>query len=222
MAEESRQRLLERGSSPGQVLVGGIPISPAFLEKKDRTTLMNQFGLSRERFTILFTSGSFGIGPTEAVLDSFKELKDRIQVMVVCGKNESLFDALNRRRFPFVTILFGLVHNMPEIMSVTDLLIAKPGGATTCESLAKRVPMIVLGAIPGQEVHNAEWLLGRRAAFHAKRVEEVRAVVLHILNHPHALAQAREAAARLAKPAAAKALVDFICERKSLQVQEHS
>lgn len=210
MAEKSIPPLLKTGINRDKIYPNGIPISSKFTETKDVQSLQNQFGLKQNRLTTLFTSGSFGIGPIEKVLDSFGSLSDQIQAIVVCGKNRVLHDHLSNRRFPFTVSLFGFVDNMDEIMSVTDLMIAKPGGATMCEGLVKGIPMIIMSPIPGQETYNAQWLLEEKAAFRLKNPEDIKALVSDILNHPEILESARRAIRRIAKPNAGKDLVDFI------------
>ncbi len=43
-------------------------------------------------------------------------------------------------------------------MAISDLVVTKPGGLTTSESLASNLPMIIINPIPGQEEENAEFL----------------------------------------------------------------
>ena len=49
-------------------------------------------------------------------------------------------------------------NKVPELMSISDLVVSKPGGLTTSESLASNLPMIIINPIPGQEEENAEFL----------------------------------------------------------------
>ena len=49
-------------------------------------------------------------------------------------------------------------NQVPELMSISDLVVSKPGGLTTSESLASNLPMIIINPIPGQEEENAEFL----------------------------------------------------------------
>lgn len=47
---------------------------------------------------------------------------------------------------------------VPEIMSISTLVVTKPGGLTTSESLASGLPLLIINPIPGQEEENAEFL----------------------------------------------------------------
>lgn len=213
MADESRETLIQRGASEEQILIGGIPISNLFTKEYNSSELESSLGLKKNRLTILFTSGSFGIGPTSKVLESLKEFAHDIQILVVCGLNQKLFQMLNRTRYPFPVILFGLIKNMHEIMSLADLLIAKPGGITMCESLAKRVPMIILAPIPGQETYNAQWLIKHNAAFQVEKPGEVNVIVSRFLNDQEFENKMRKSVDAIRKPNAASDLVDFILNK---------
>ena len=210
MAEESAKILTAYGVNHEQIYIKGIPVSSDFTEPINRTAIQKKLDLKENRLTILFTSGSFGIGPTEEVLISFSKLKDHIQVIVVCGQNKILLHNLNNRTFPFPIRLFGFVDNMHELMSASDVLIAKPGGATTCESLVKGLPMIMTAPIPGQESQNAEWLSAHHAAFKIDDAVEIKEIVARIVQNPNLLESLRTAIKTIAKPQATKDLVDSI------------
>jgi processive 1,2-diacylglycerol beta-glucosyltransferase len=215
MAEESAQALKKQGVSELQIHVGGIPISKKFLEPYNRNELKIKYGFNSDGLTMLFTSGSFGIGPTEATLDSFSEFGNRIQALVVCGKNDHLYNRLKERAYSFPVVVFGFVDNMHEIMSCADLLIAKPGGATMCESLAKGIPIIISGAIPGQESYNAEWLLKHQAAFQMKTVGDIKNLVSKILEQPQVLETTKQGIGNIAKPFAAREVANFLFNRNA-------
>lgn len=211
MAEESANMVASHGGvDRRQIHVKGIPVSSDFLKPVNRTAIRKKLELDENRLTILFTSGSFGIGPTEEVLNSFSELKDHIQVIVVCGNNKALLHTLNGRQFQFPIRLFGFVDNMHELMSASDLLIAKPGGATMCESLVKGLPMIMTSPIPGQESANAEWLSSHQAAFKINDPSEIKNIVKRIIQNPGLLESNRSAIKRIAKPEATKDIATSI------------
>ena len=47
---------------------------------------------------------------------------------------------------------------VPELMSISDIVVTKPGGLTSTESLASGLPMVLINPIPGQEEENAQFL----------------------------------------------------------------
>lgn len=84
----------------------------------------------------------FGKDKVFNMLKSIIESFPTLQIIAISGKNEKIkeqFDELveNTNSKDTVKIL-QYTNKIPELMSVSDLVITKPGGLTTTESLASR------------------------------------------------------------------------------------
>jgi len=55
--------------------------------------------------------------------------------------------------------VFGFVNNVPELMSISNAVITKPGGITVTECLSLAKPMILINKTSGQERGNFKYLL---------------------------------------------------------------
>lgn len=209
MSDETKAELLKRGVPAEKIILGGIPVDPVFQPNGQKKQILEKHGLSQDRFTLLLTSGSFGLGPQEEILRELEAFKDQIQCFVICGQNASLKARLDSLTFSFPVKVFGFVNFMPELMEASDLMIAKPGGATTTESLAKGLPMIIMEPIPGQESRNASILEARYAAFSMKTPADVKTILRAVFDNPQLMISKKNAIAELAKPHAANDLVSF-------------
>lgn len=214
MADETKQDLVRRGVPEGIIAVGGIPILPAFQPTGKKLEILKKYGLENNRFTILLTSGSFGLGPQEAILEELKAFKDHVQCFVVCANNKELKAILDAKIYPYPIKIFGFVDFMPELMEASDLMVAKSGGSTTSEALAKGVVMVVMAPIPGQETRNVKLLKLRDAAYFLNDPREIRGIVHRILEDPSSLQKKRNAIKLLAKPNASQDLVKMILSGK--------
>ena len=170
-------------------------------------------GLDLDLFTLLITSGSFGLGPTAEVLDSLKEWGSEIQVIIVCGENQTQYQSLKAKNFPFKTKLYGYVSHMHELMEASDLIIAKPGGSTASEALAKGIPMAILAPIQGQEARNTGVLKERNAAFFLGKPSDIRVILKAIKDYPQVLDEKRRLLRQFGKPEASLALARFVLEK---------
>ena len=213
MSEEGKEELVRRGVASDRITAGGIPVALRFRPQGKGREFRKKEGLDLQRFTILLTSGSFGLGPAGEVLQALAEFPQSLQVIVVCGKNQEQYDLLRKSQFPFPVKVSGFVSNMDELMEASDLIVAKPGGATTAESLAKGIPMVVLEPIPGQETGNAHLLRGRNAAFFLGKPEDIRTIMKGILDYPQVMEEKRRSIQSLAKPEAASDLARFVLSR---------
>ncbi len=172
-AEETKARLVARGTDPKNVVATGIPIAAKFSSKPDEKAVRKNYGLRSDLPVLLVLSGGFGMGPVAEILAELDKSPAQFQSLVVTGRNEELRRELaaHDRRHP--THVLGFSTNMHELMAVADLIITKPGGLTTSEALAMGKPLFILNPIPGQEAANSDFLLEHGAAAKANRVEDL-------------------------------------------------
>lgn len=215
MSDEGKQDLMRRGIPESKILTGGIPVADAFKPSGRKKEILKHWNFESERFTLLFTSGSFGLGPQEAILKQLTPFKDRIQCFVVCGNNKDLKERLAAQSWPFPIQILGFVDFMPDLMEASDLMLAKPGGSTTTESLAKGLPMVILDPIPGQESRNAKLLLSRNMSFSLTAPEQIRTILNAVFDNPHLMPDKLQQLRAFAKPNAADDLVTFVLEKIS-------
>ncbi len=149
----TREKIISMGVPKEKVAVTGIPTHENFSKSKNVAQLRTKMNMQQNRFTVLIATGSFGIGPIEAII---QEIKD-FQLVVICGHNKNLYQRLKGLGSETIKI-FGLVDNMHEMMALSDMMITKPGGLSISEALVSGLPMIFFNAIPGQETNNVKVL----------------------------------------------------------------
>lgn len=128
-----KEYLINKGVSKEKVFASGIPISNRFLEDFNKKEIFENLNLDSSKKTILFfAGGKFGLGKSRT-LDIFKCLANdfsHLQVIAISGKNKKMNDAFkqivqNSNKQKSVRI-FEFVNNVPELMSICDLVITKP------------------------------------------------------------------------------------------------
>lgn len=217
--EETKLHLQELGVPPDKITVSGIPIDPVFAEHKDKIEMRKKLGLDAALPTILTSAGGFGVGPMEMLIQSLIKMRNRIQVIAVCGKNEELKNRLDTlsgqldANSPVKIIPVGYTTQMDEYMSAADLLLGKPGGLTTSEALAKSLPIVIVHPIRGQEERNSDHLLEEGAAIRCNNLPILAYKIDKLLDDPPRLDEMRANVRRLARPTAA---VDIVRKLLSL------
>ena len=83
--------------------------------------------------------------------------------------------------------VLAFTNKVPELMSISDLVISKPGGLTTSESLASNLPMIIINPIPGQEEENAEFLESKGTGIWLRKNDSSREVLKSVIDNPEKL-----------------------------------
>jgi len=209
-SEEVRERFIQRGIAPEKLQVMGIPIDRDFTEQTDPALTARRFGLNPEHPTLLIMGGGGGFGRMAEIVLSLDHLPFPCQMIVVAGTNHGLLRWVRRQRFRQKVVGLGFVKEIPALMDTATLIISKPGGLTTAESLAKRLPMVIVNPIPGQEAYNARYLLSQGAAVQAGSPSVVRQTVRDLLENPGRIASMRQRAAEIARPDAADAVAAML------------
>jgi processive 1,2-diacylglycerol beta-glucosyltransferase len=101
---------------------------------------------------------------------------------------------------------------MFELMQMADLFIGKPGGMTASEALACGLPMVIFSPIPGQEERNSDHLLEEGAAIKCNDLTTIPFKIDLLLNEPARLSSMRQKALQVAKPAAARTIVETLLQ----------
>ena len=182
--EEMKRQLNEKGIPKEKIFATGIPLSNKFLLRYDKPDILKSFGLSPERKTVLFFGGGeFGLGKSKTlkIFKTFVENNNNIQIVAISGKNEKMkenFEHLVTEldKQDYVKVL-SYTDKVPELMSISDLVVTKPGGLTTTESLACGLPIVVINPIPGQEEENAAYLEKNKVAIWIKGNDDVEEIL---------------------------------------------
>ncbi|MCM8780899.1 MAG: hypothetical protein NC908_03130 [Candidatus Omnitrophica bacterium] len=207
----TKEKLIKEGIKEEYIRDVGIPVESKFLEYYDRDLLLSKFGLSRNKFTVLIVTGSFGIGPIERIVYS---LYKEVQLLVVCANNLRLYKKLKSKNYPGVKV-FGFVDNIQELMAASDIIITKPGGISIAESLTMNLWPIFISPILGQESENIKALTYYGLGTYLKDVSYIREVILDFKNNPDKQKKAKERINSLRRPFAAREICDVVCQGSS-------
>jgi processive 1,2-diacylglycerol beta-glucosyltransferase len=208
--EEAALYLQCMGVPAADLSVTGIPVHPVFAEPKDRAACLARQQLVGDRPVVLLLAGGHGVGPLENLYRAVLEVEVPLEVVVVTGRNaraRQLLEAIpppRRHR----RLVLGYTSQMDELMAVADLVVTKPGGLTTSESLARGAPLAIVQPVPGQEERNSDFLLENGAAIKVNHLPTLAHKLTALLRDPGRLAQVKAGARRLGRPRAAFDVVE--------------
>ncbi len=202
-------QMRRKGIPQSKILPYGIPISRKFLKKISKENARSQLHLDNRR-TILIMMGSMGYGNLVKQLEAIDALDIDFQVLCVCGRNEKMKRDIDRHMWNKKIITYGFVDNIDILMDASDCIITKPGGLTTSELLAKRLPAIIMNPIPGQEDRNMEFLVNNGAAVMATDTFRVDEALFELLSHSWRLRLLKLSVSHLGKPYSTVRLCDFV------------
>lgn len=202
-----------------RVLPYGIPIRDRFRHAHDKMEMRRKFELEQDLPTILIMSGGMGFGDIPDYIEAIEELPFTVQIIVICGSNEKLYEQVCAMDVTIPIKVFGFVENVDEIMDAADCLLSKPGGITTSESLAKGLPMLMIHPLPGVEDRNVEFLQANGAAIYITKTFQIADAVNLLFRCPGKLDRLKDSIRCIAKPDAApnlcRKIVQTVSEKRS-------
>ena len=204
-----KEYLISKNVNKNNIYVTGIPISNRFQKKYNKDEILKEFNLSKEKFTVLFFGGGeFGLGKTRTsqIFEDFvRETKiSNIQIIAISGKNPkmkaSFEEIVTNNKAKENVVILEFTNKVPELMNISNIVVTKPGGLTTSESLASHLPMVVINPIPGQEEENAEFLESKGIAVWIKKNDNSEKIIENLLSDKEKLEEMKENTKILSKP----------------------
>ena len=218
-SEWMEPQFVRRGIDPARVLPLGIPIHDRFRQKHSAAEMREKLQLP-DLPAVLVMSGGMGFGNIAEYVQAIDAAPMELQIIVICGSNEKLYEKIFSMQTKKPLTVYGFVKNVDEIMDACDCLISKPGGITTCESLAKTLPMLMIDPLPGVEDRNVEFLQANGAAIYITKTFQIEDALFLLFRCPGRLARISESIRSIAKPDAAADLCRMIVQTVALQEGE--
>ncbi len=204
-SDYTKNKLIQAGIQKTKIVVTGIPIKDVFMLPQNIAVLKEKFRLKENLFTVLITAGSLGVGPVNALVSSLTSC----QLIVVCGHNKKLYNQLKLQECDRIRV-YEFVDNMHELISVADIVLAKPGGLSIAEALAKNLPLIFFTAIPGQETRNIKVLEHYSISSKVLGIKEIIAQIDEYSRSPQKLDAVKSAMKLIARPHAVRSIVNLV------------
>lgn len=162
--------------------------------------------------------GEFGLGKTKTVeiFEDFVQFaaKNDVQIIAVAGKNEKMKlafeEVVHKNSSENIIKVLEFTDKVPELMYVSNVVVTKPGGMTTTESLASELPMVIINPIPGQEEENAEFLESKGIGIWIKKDTNMTEILHTLFSNPERLERMKRNTKLLAKPNSTKDICHIV------------
>lgn len=206
-----KQTLIDKYNIPAdKVYSTGIPLADKFSFSFNDDKTLEQYSLKKDKKMILFFGGGeFGLGQKRTIeaLRSLTKHLDKYQIVAISGRNKKMNDEFlrlsNKLQNEDLHVL-KYTKDVPALMHIASLVVTKPGGLTSSESLASHLPILITNPIPGQEEENAEFLENSGAAVWIKREDDIDSVIDTVLNDENKLEIMKQNSIKIAKPNSTK------------------
>lgn len=197
------EKALQSGLAPDGIEITGLPVSPALARAVDKAALRGRLGWGQDRIVALM-AGSKRVTKLGPVVDVLEHCGWPLELVLVAGGDKELEEEWSGRTWHQPAHVYGYVDDMPSMMLAADLIVCKAGGLIVSEALAAGLPLLLVQALPGQEVGNAAYVTGGGAGVLVEDSLEALVTVCHWLENGGAGLAERAARARaLGRPQAA-------------------
>jgi 1,2-diacylglycerol 3-beta-galactosyltransferase len=213
--EQARERAITCGVPSYLVEMTGLPAKSCFVDaaQRDPGTAREKLGLDPDGPVVLLLSGADGVGPLCRLVKAIVDSGVKAELAVITGRNDTLRRDIASRPWSLPVHARGFVEDIHEWMLAADLLVTKAGPSTISEALIMGLPMVLSGALPGQERPNVDYVAENGAGVWAPTPREAAAEVVRLLESERALLdQMSERAQSLARPGAARRVAKIIWE----------
>ncbi len=178
-------------------LTSGMILRPDFYHRPtvDRADGLRAMGLDPDRPVGVVMFGGQG---SARMLGIARQLRGEVQLVLLCGHNKALAEALRRDPACRAHAVFGFTPDVPNYLHCADFFIGKPGPGCLSEAVHCGLPVVTLlnrWTMP-QERYNAPWIVDNGSGLAAASIDDIATIVRQKLLPSLRVFQARTATHR--------------------------
>ncbi|MFL0197138.1 MGDG synthase family glycosyltransferase [Clostridium sp. WILCCON 0269] len=152
--QEAKDKCIRFGVSEEKIKTLGFPVRSKFNNHGKHSDYTPDMPLK-----CLIMSGGEGVGNmrkiAEILLDNFN-----CTIRIIAGRNMRLKKSLEKslvEKYPDKVEIYGFMENIQELMFSSDIAFTRGSPNVMMEAIACNVPLVITGALPGQEEGNPKF-----------------------------------------------------------------
>ncbi len=165
---------LEKSGIPRRIIYRtGIPVREKFCAELTRDGAREALGLPKDKKIVAVTAGGAGCGRLLKLCKGLDKALDGDCVIAVFPARNNALEARLLKRFGGGNrfLIVGYTEAIHLYFKAADVVMTKPGGLSSTEAAALRVPIVHLKAIPGCETANAKYFAKRGLSVRTRTVK---------------------------------------------------
>lgn len=209
--EEAKEKSIEHGAAEEKIKVLGFPVRSRF--HKNVNIEENKEYNTDMPLKCLIMSGGEGSGNmrkiAENLLDNFNCV-----VKIAAGRNKRLRNKLEQTlgtKYGNRVEIYGFMENIQDLMLASDIAFTRGSPNVMMEAVSCNVPLVITGALPGQEEGNPEFAAKHNLGVVCTAVKDIRNTISELLvNDGERLQEIKSSQKAYADPDIARNIVNFI------------
>ncbi|MCX7841874.1 MAG: glycosyltransferase [Clostridia bacterium] len=209
---ESKYKCMEFGIPESKLVVLGFPIRKRFTGHIGLCEDTSDYTKDRP-LECLIMSGGEGVGNMSRIAKIL--LKNfNCRVKIVAGRNAVLKRRLEltlNEKYNGRVEIYGFVENVQDLMQSSDIAFMRGSPNTALEAVCSNVPIVITGALPGQEEGNPAYFVKYNLGVICKDLRKLRGLVNELLaDNAQKLNNIKKAQREFRNPNAARDVAEFI------------
>ncbi|MDP4086200.1 MAG: glycosyltransferase [Bacillota bacterium] len=205
--DEAKEKCLEYGIPEEKIKVVGFPVRERF-HRKSPSHFENKSVIN-----FLMMSGGEGVGNMSTIAENLLT-HFNCTINIIAGRNESLKTELEtslKTRYKERVEIFGFVKNIQDLMVEADVAITRGSPNVMFEAVATNLPIVITGALPGQEKDNPVFAEKHNLGISCKDTNDLHLVIEKLLAHEgHQLKSIIESQRSFINTNAAQDILDYL------------
>jgi UDP-N-acetylglucosamine:LPS N-acetylglucosamine transferase len=181
--------LLEKHKVPrSSIYKIGFPLRQNFLKKYHKKSIRKHWKIKKHDPVVLVMMGGVGTTAAYKYAKAFAEMDLRAHVIVCAGKNEALREKISKLKpvNPAMTLQpIGFTQEIPQLMTMADVVVTKPGPGSVYEAIACKTPIICnnIGMQIPWETANIDLVVKNHLGFAVNKIKELEPSVRNIIDN---------------------------------------
>ncbi len=214
--KEIENEYFERGLNKDKIVPSGIPVSGKFLTDIDKTSAKQALQIPERHKVCLVMSGSMGYGDIYQLIDKILAYNiENTYIIIISGNNKKLYNGLAEKYGDNTSVcVIGYTDKVFMYMKASDVVVTKPGGLSSTETMVCSVPLVLTKPIPGCETENFDLLTRLGAAYPGQKTDEAASGIAKILTDEKTAKSIVEMQNKYINKNAAKTICDIVLRGK--------
>ncbi|MBP3952876.1 MGDG synthase family glycosyltransferase [Bacillus suaedae] len=178
---EARDKCLEYGIPKEKIVISGFPVRSRFFASNRNLLEVKE---SHSPLTCLIMSGGEGSGNMKTIAENLLNNFD-CRVKIVAGRNAKLKANLEEslRQYEDKVEIYGFTKDIQDLMFDSDIAFTRGSPNVMFEAIASNTPLIITGALPGQEEDNPAFVEKRNLGVICKDTDHIKQVIGELLEN---------------------------------------
>ncbi|BED93078.1 MAG: galactosyldiacylglycerol synthase [Candidatus Paraimprobicoccus trichonymphae] len=191
--DEMAKTMVKNGIDKEKIfVVNGLPAKEDLFKEYNQKEIRKNLRIIETLPMVVIAGGAVGQGIVDEVYEKILELDMKIQIVVIAGNNEKLYNKLNKikeqnKSFNTVSTIIRYTNSYHDYIRASDIVVSKCGSGSVAEILAIKKPLILFNDLPIVEEANLKYLIENSFAVQMKDSKHGSELVKDLIENPYKL-----------------------------------